>query len=69
MRDDREARYREESLRSKRPLPFFTTSELHGEYQPNPYIVKQILDPGDWLTFFGDSGTLKTFLVIALVSG
>jgi hypothetical protein len=48
-------------------LPLFTTRDLHGDYRPSPYICKALLDRGDWLTVFGDSGALKTFLVIDML--
>jgi len=56
-----------EDHRVERPLPFFTAADLHGEYRPSPYIVKRVLDPGDWLTVFGDSGALKTFFVLDML--
>jgi hypothetical protein len=77
--NDRAERYRAESHeqtaeqkaainnRGDRPLPFFTPADLHGDFRPVPYIIKRLLDPGDWLTVFGDSGTLKSFFVIDML--
>lgn len=49
------------------PLQGFEINDLYGDEKPSPYICKGVLDAGDMMVVFGESGALKSFFTLDLL--